>query len=947
MNTGKRTDSDYGALDAFFPAVLAFSGDIDRAKRLHASDMRMWNLTGIEPEVIDYRTMKIRQEGYQLRPEIIESNYYLWHFTDDPLYRSQARKMFDDFVRWCRAEGGYAALSDVTKKIQRDSMESFVFAETFKYFYLTFAEPAALDFDNVVFNTEAHPLRATWKQKERAQASDSDGKPTAYVNPLIGSRNGGNTFPGAVVPFGMVQWSPEATKGDHTRTATAGGYEYDATKIRGFSLTHLSGTGCRGASGDIPFMPVVASVSTSPSADDTDSVYASTYSHANESVHPGSYKVRLDNGVQVELSATMRTGAARFTYPEGGAAAMLVRASDSEVGSSDAHVTIDSQAQTVSGSVTSGNFCGYITDDLKRSYYTLYFVAQFDQPFTGHGTWHDGSVEADSTQATGGTGYGPKGIPDHGRGSGAYVSFDPAKGRAVNVRVGISYVSLENARANLRAENPNNADVDAVAKAADAAWDQALGRIQVRGGTADQLTTFYTALYHSLLHPNVYSDVDGRYTGMDGKVHRIEPRQQAQYANFSGWDIYRSQLQLVTWLEPQVGSDIAQSLFNQARQYGGEWDRWTHNSGATHVMNGDPAAPAVASIYAFGGTRFDARGALASLVHAATVPTAHDRSAEGCGVACIGQRPALDQWLKLHYIAAKSNSWAGAAETLESATADFSVAALAARLGDTKTQAKFLERADYWRNVFNPHATEHGGYIQDRNVDRSWVTFDAASDDGFVEGSAAQYLWMVPFNLRGLSDALGGRDKTSERLDAFFRHSDGGWAATKSGGLHAELDNEPSIGSPWVYNFTGKPYRTQETVREVLDTIWKNKPEGIPGNDDLGQMSSWYVWSAIGLYPGIPGRAELLLSSPLFTQVKVHRPGGDVLIETARESLEARYIQSLSVDGKARNAPWLPESFAKRGGHIVARLANEPDTRWGSATSDAPPSFPPLHNAGK
>jgi mannosidase alpha-like ER degradation enhancer 2 len=215
MNTGKRTDSDYGALDAFFPALLAFSGDLDRAKRLQASGMRMWNLTGIEPEVIDYRTMKIRQEGYQLRPEIIESNYYLWHFTDDPLYRSAARKMFDDFVRYCRAEGGYAALADVTKKIKRDSMESFLFAETFKYFYLTFAEPAALDFDGVVFNTEAHPLRATWNKQQPAAVIDTVGKPTAYVNPLIGSRNGGQYLPRR---RGPVRHGPVEPGGDQGRS---------------------------------------------------------------------------------------------------------------------------------------------------------------------------------------------------------------------------------------------------------------------------------------------------------------------------------------------------------------------------------------------------------------------------------------------------------------------------------------------------------------------------------------------------------------------------------------------------------------------------------------------------------------------------------------------------------------------------------------------------------
>ena len=941
MNTGARTTSEYGALDAFFPAVLALSGDIDRATRLQASGMAMWRMTGIEPEVIDYRTKQIREDGYPLRPEIVESNFYLWRLTDNALYRANAQALFDDFVRWCRTEGGYAALSDVTNKTQRDSMDSFLFAETFKYFWLTFAPPQDFDFGGIVFNTEAHPLRATWKPARVAAPVVETGRNVgAYVNPLVGSRIGGNTFPGAVLPFGMVQWSPEATRGDHTRTAAPGGYEYDVNRIRGFGLTHLSGTGCRGASGDIPFMPIAGTVTSSPSADDHDAVYASTFAHEHETARAGFYGVTLDNGVKVELSATARTGAARFAWPAGQPATLLLRTSDSEVGSSDAQVHVDDAARTITGSVTSGNFCGYLSDDLKHSYYTLHFVAQFDRPFAARGTWQDGAVHPDAHDARGGMGYGPKGIPEPGHGSGAWVTFDTSDGRAVDVRVGISYVSLENARANLRAENPR-ADVDAVARRAAAAWDAALGRIRVDGADADRLATFYTALYHALLHPNVYSDTNGQYAGFDGRVHRVERGQRAQYANFSGWDVYRSQLQLVTWLDPDTGSDIAQSLLNQANQNGGEWDRWTHNAGGTHVMNGDPAAPALAGIHAFGGTRFDARAALASMVHATTEASAHDRSSAGCEVACVGQRPALDQWLRLHYIAAGSNSWDGATETLESASADFSLAMLAQRLGDRAHAKAFLARSGYWRNVFNPAATPDGGYVQDRHADGSWAPFDPSDTDAFVEGSGAQYLWMLPFDVRGLADALGGNEPANRRLDAFFHHADGRWALSKAGGLHAELDNEPSIGSPWVYDFTGQPYKTQATIREVLDTLWSNRPEGIPGNDDLGEMSSWYVWSAMGLYPGIPGRAELLLSTPLFSRVKVQRPGGDLAIEVDREGPEARYIAALEVDGKAHAAPWLPESLARRGGRLRMHVVGTPAPAWGSAPGDAPPSFAP------
>ncbi len=538
----------------------------------------------------------------------------------------------------------------------------------------------------------------------RTAAPDVVADPASLVDPLIGTANGGNTFSGAVVPFGMVQWSPETTRGDHTRAAAPGGSAYDATRIRGFSLTHLSGTGCRGASGDVPFMPIVGPMTTSPSADKTDRVYATRFAHANERASAGAYQVRLQSGVNVELTSTARTGVGRFTYPKGAPATLLVRTSDSEVGSSDAHVKVDRAAHTISGSVESGNFCGYIHAIDRRSYYTLYFVAVFDRPFSRVGTWKDDRLTPEATEADGGTTYGKDGYPAAGSGSGAFVGFGD-EGGAVNVRVGISYVSAENAAANLGAESPDGASFESTARRAHDLWNAALGRITIGGGTPAEQTIFYTALYHALLHPNVFSDANGQYAGFDGRVHAVSAPQRAQYANFSGWDVYRSQLQLVTLLDPAVGSDIAQSLFNQAAQNHGEWDRWTHNAGATHVMEGDPSPAAVAGIYAFGGTSFDVNGAYASLLRAATTPTAADLGDEGCPVECAGQRPSLDQWLKIHYIAAKSNAWGGAGETLEDAAADFALSSLARRLGRAAEADDMLRRSGYWRNLFNASAT--------------------------------------------------------------------------------------------------------------------------------------------------------------------------------------------------------------------------------------------------
>src|SRR6185312_10948628 len=314
--------------------------------------------------------------------------------------------------------------------------------------------------------------------------------PAGSVNPLIGSRNGGNTFPGASLPFGMLQWSPENTKGKHDRTAAPGGYQYDATRIRGFSLTHLSGTGCAGASGDIPFMPITIPVTGSPSLDAGDSRYASDFSHANEHAAPGDYRVRLANGVEAELSAALRSGFGRFTFPSGKSANLLVRVSDSEVGSSDATVAVDRKARTVSGSVTSGNFCGYLSRADRRSYYTRYFVAQFDQAFAAIGTWHDATAHKGGTSAQGGTGYGTKGFPQPGKGSGAWIGF--ASGSDVAVRVGISYVSLANARANLHAEIPRGTALAQARERANAEWNAALGKIAIEGGTPVLHATFTT-----------------------------------------------------------------------------------------------------------------------------------------------------------------------------------------------------------------------------------------------------------------------------------------------------------------------------------------------------------------------------------------------------------------------------------------------------------------------
>jgi predicted alpha-1,2-mannosidase len=763
--------------------------------------------------------------------------------------------------------------------------------------------------------------------------------PTAYVDPLIGSKNGGDTYPGAVVPFGMLSWSPETTRGDATRTTAPGGYHYDATRVRGFSLTHMSGTGCAGGSGDIPFFPYVGEVTSSPASDTKDAVYAADFSHDDETAEPGHYKVGLASGVTADLTATARTGSARFSYPADKPASLLIRTANSEVGSTDSTVKIDPKTRTISGSVTSGNFCGYLDPEGQRSYYTLHFTAQFDRAFKTTGTWQDDRLSPGSTTASGGTGgFANGGQPVAGKGAGGYVEFAPGSG-PVGVKVGISYVDQAGAEANLKAENPPRRTFASVEKAAHDAWRDHLDAIRVGGGTDDERTTFYTALYHALFHPNVVSDADRRYRGPDDKVHRVGRGHLAQYGTFSGWDVYRNQVQLLTLLNPDVGSDIAQSLYETAEQNGGVWDRWLHGVSGTHVMNGDPSPIALAGIHAFGGTGFDLKGALKSLVKAATVPTEQDLSAAGKPVLSVGQRPSLDTYLDLHYMPSVSNAWGGAAETLEMSGADFALSQLAAEAGQQGTAKTFAARSQYWQNNFNIAADPTGGYIANRKADGSWVTgFTPATGNGFVEGTAAQYTWMVQHDPAGLFAAMGGTDQALERLDTFFHDDGGDWSFSGGGGDKSGMDNEPSINVPYLYDYAGAPYKAQQTVRAAMGELWSTGPGGIPGNDDLGAMSSWYVFSALGMYPQVPSRAELVLASPLFPRVEIDRPGGkDISVRAEGAAADAPYIHSLKVDGRTSDRPWLPASVVEHGGRLDYTLSATPDTDWGA--DQAPPSF--------
>lgn len=746
---------------------------------------------------------------------------------------------------------------------------------------------------------------------------------TQYVNPFVGTKPGGsdygtgggagNTFPGADAPFGMVQWSPDTDK------SQPGGYYYADDKIRGFSLTHLSGAGCDGAE-DLPFMPHVGTVTDSPATEpDT---YLDGFSHDDESASPGRYGVKLASGTKVELTATQRSGAGRFTYPAGSTASLLVNVSGSIGGASDSQATIDEDTRTISGYVASGHFCG------GENLYRVYFSATFDQPFTSVGTWHNDIVSPGDESVRGtarakvdmdraeGVKETHEPVSVSGPGSGAYVTFDTGRSQTVGVKVGLSYVSVAGAAQNAVAEQ-GSASFDNVARATGEAWNARLHQIDVGGGTDAQRTTFYTALYHSLLQPNVFDDVDGAYIGFDGRIHKAADGHH-QYADFSGWDIYRSEVQLLALLAPDVASDIAQSMYNQAHQAGDVWDRWSVNNDFEGVMNGDPYHSILASMYAFGATGFSATAALTSMVKGATTiqkPTAR-----------YTERPGLADYQSRGYLPGDVST------TLEYTTADFGIAELAGRLGDTGTQTAFMKRAQNWQNLFNPA----NSWIQTRNRDGSFVSpFDPADSSQYVEGNGAQYHWMVPYDLAGLFAAMGGDDQAVARLDQFFTELNAGPHKA-----YAFLGNEPSLNSPWAYDYAGAPYRAQDVVRRAVNTLYGPGADGEVGNDDLGAMSSWYVWSALGMYPQVPGRAELVLASPLFPKVTVHRDNGrSITVSAPGADADTPYVQALKVNGAESTRAWLPESFVRDGGTLDYTLGDAPDTTWGAAPGDAPPSF--------
>ncbi|GIF18063.1 putative alpha-1,2-mannosidase [Actinoplanes tereljensis] len=741
-------------------------------------------------------------------------------------------------------------------------------------------------------------------------------QPVDLVNPLVGTENFGNTFPGASAPFGMVQVSPD--------TGGQGGYDYKQSSIYGFSQTHLSGVGC-GVAGELPMMPTTGAItSVDPAA------YRSAYSHVDEEATPGYYRVGLSRyGVDAELTATARTGWQRYTFPAGSAANVLFNTgkANQSVFDSEIHVVGD---RTVEGRVHAGNFCAGKDD------HTVYFTASFDRPFASFGTWRGSAITAGSRDAAG------------SGGNGAFVSF-PSDSESVVVKVGLSYTGLAGARANLAAETGDGYDFDQVRASLRASWVDALAKINIGGGTADRRIAFYTALYHSLLHPNLAGDVDGSYVGFDRAVHRADG--YTPYQNFSLWDTYRPQNQLLELLTPGVARDVALSVLAIGRD-GGWLPRWALANSETNIMTGDPVTPFLVEAWSKGllqGHEQEAYGLLRA--NALSEPPSSSPYNGRTGIRYYADRGYIPSGLKVGTdCVAKggdNDCQHPASATLEYAAADASLALMAAGLGFASDAQVFAGRGQWYRNLWDSSI----GQFRPRTVDGTWLTpYDpVAAAEQFHEGGAYQYQWLVPQDPAGLVGLMGGRRDTEQRLDDFFAYphlltDPAGTARTDWIASPYEYyskhtynpNNEPDLLAPYLYHWAGAPAKTATVVRAAM-TLFTTGPDGMTGNDDLGTMSAWYVFSSLGLYPTMSGANFLAVSSPQFPSAVVDVAGHPLTITAPGASDTRRYIQRVAVGGRALAKNWIPWSAIGSGGTIAHTLGDSP-SRWGTAAADQPPS---------
>jgi predicted alpha-1,2-mannosidase len=709
----------------------------------------------------------------------------------------------------------------------------------------------------------------------------------ALVDTRTWTTSGGNTYPGADVPFGMVQWSPDTMPG----RSDGGGYSYGDTQLTGYALTHISGPGC-GAAGDVPILPMTGAL---PGGDPNKITTA--FTNNGEVAQAGYYSAQSNqpDTITSEFTATPHSSMGRFTFPATTQAQFLVKLMDSQNGDFGDSAQIVSNTE-ISGTDTSGHFCGEATNDGQVQEYTVHFDIVFDHPFT---------ASRIITQ------------PGQTDPAAVLLTFDTTSNPVIQAKVGISYVSTANARQDWQAENPGW-DFAAVKAAAQTSWNGLLGRIKISGGTYARTQEFYSLLYKDFMQPNISSDVNGQYLGSDMKVHTLSPGQHDQYGTYSGWDIYHSLSQLQAMLDPAAASDQATSLLNYYDQ-NGILQQWGYLNLDNYVMVGDPAQSIIADYYAFGARGFDTAHALADMLKQAT--TVND----------VRPGEALEQ--KYGYLPEDGSYGCcnphGFVPTLqEYDTQDLALAHFAAALGDTKDAAMLEQRANNWENVFSPV----DNLLTPRNENGAFLAgITPTTSSHYVEGDAYEYLWNVPNNYASLFSLLGGRAKVAPELRQYLSQPNGF-------GMYAQLTNEFDFGEQYAPDYAGDPAGTQQAVANILATMYTPGPS-LVNNDDLGANSSAFIWETLGMYPENSGSGNLVFGSPYFPQASISLPDGRTIdISAPGAGPSEYYVANLKLDGFPYHRLYVPFSVLEQGARLDWTLSTTPTT-WGTSPQDAPPSY--------
>ena len=714
------------------------------------------------------------------------------------------------------------------------------------------------------------------------------GEITKYVNPFIGTGAidgglSGNNYPGATSPFGMIQLSPDTSEAPNWGDAS--GYDYNRNTIFGFSHTRLSGTGASDLI-DITLMPTSSGRT------------SSAFTHDEEKARPGYYQVMLkDEGINAELTTTQRNGIHRYQYPAGKDAEIILDMDHSADKGSWGRRIINSQIRILNDHAVEGY--RIITGWAKLR--KIYFYMEFSSPILTS-TLRDGGRVHENTAVINGTNL-------HG-----CFRFGQLNGKPLTCKVALSSVSMENARQNMEQEAPHW-DFDRYVAAADADWEKQLGKIEVKG-TEVQKEIFYTALYHTMIQPNTMSDVNGEYMAADYTTRKVA-NNETHYTTFSLWDTFRASHPLYTLLEPERVTDFVKSMIRQYEYYGylPIWQLWGQDN---YCMIGNHSIPVITDAILKGIPGIDMEKAYEAVYNSSV--TSHPNS-------------PFEVWEKYGFMPENIQTQS-VSITLEQAFDDWCVAQLAAKLNKDADYQRFHKRSEYYRNLFHPKTK----FFQSKNDKGEWIEpFDPYQYGGngghpFTEGNAWQYFWYVPHNIQALMELTGGTKAFEQKLDTFFtstykseqmNHNASGFVGQYAHG------NEPSHHVAYLYNFAGQPWKTQKYVSHILNTLYNNTSSGYAGNDDCGQMSAWYVFSAMGFYPVNPADGRYIIGSPLLDECTLKLAGNkEFRIRTIRKSPEDIYIQSVTLNGKKHKDFFITHQDIMNGGTMVFKMGKKP-SGWG------------------